>query len=121
VYHDEIATYPEDLTKTHRDSCIGLFVAGKPATKANGATRFIPGSHLWGDDRRPDESLTYYAELDVGDAFLMLGSCLHGGSANTTDDEERVSPAPEMMVADFYASLFSRFSRFEASCGTKRV
>lgn len=73
-----------------RDISVGLFVAGKKTTRANGATRFIPGSHLWGQDRCPDEELSYYAELEPGDAFIMLASCYHGGSANTTDDEERL-------------------------------
>jgi ectoine hydroxylase-related dioxygenase (phytanoyl-CoA dioxygenase family) len=73
-----------------RDVGVGPFVAGKKTTRANGATRFIPGSHLWGMDRCPDESLAFYAELDAGDAFLMLSSCYHGGSANTTTDQERL-------------------------------
>lgn len=73
-----------------RDTSVGLFVAGKKTTRANGATRFIPGSHLWGEDRCPSEELAYYAELEPGDAFLMLASCYHGGSANTTNNEERL-------------------------------
>lgn len=73
-----------------RDSSVGLFVAGKKTSRANGATRFIPGSHLWGEDRCPDEEMAFYAELEPGDAFLMLASCYHGGSANSTPNEERL-------------------------------
>ncbi|UKZ80187.1 hypothetical protein TrVFT333_007944 [Trichoderma virens FT-333] len=73
-----------------RDTSVGLFVAGKKTTQENGATRFIPGSHLWGEERCPDEALSCYAELEPGDAFIMLASCYHGGSANTTTDEERL-------------------------------
>ncbi|KAH8813006.1 hypothetical protein F5884DRAFT_786957 [Xylogone sp. PMI_703] len=73
-----------------RDTSVGLFVAGKKITRVNGATRFIPGSHLWGEERCPDEELAFYAELQPGDAFIMLASCYHGGSANTTTDEERL-------------------------------
>ncbi|KIW36462.1 uncharacterized protein PV06_11278 [Exophiala oligosperma] len=51
--------------------------------------RFIPGSHLWDHDTPPSEDLAVYAELDPGDAFIMLSSCYHGGSANTTTDEVR--------------------------------
>ncbi|KAJ5175039.1 uncharacterized protein N7482_000916 [Penicillium canariense] len=74
-----------------RDCGIGLFVAGTRTTKANGATRFIPGSHLW-DYREgpPNEAQTVQAELNTGDAFMMLSGCFHGGSANTTEDEYRV-------------------------------
>lgn len=73
-----------------RDASIGLFVAGKKATKANGVTRFIPRSHLWPTSQAPHEDLTVYPELEPGDAFIMLASCYHGGSANTTTDEERL-------------------------------
>lgn len=73
-----------------QDTAIGFFVGGKKTTKANGATRFIPGSHLWDQDTPPNEDLSFYAELNPGDAFIMLASCYHGGSANTTENEERL-------------------------------
>lgn len=73
-----------------RDTSVGLFIAGKKTTRRNGATRFVPGSHLWGEERCPDEELAYYAELNPGDGFIMLASCYHGGSANFTADEERL-------------------------------
>ncbi|OGE54274.1 hypothetical protein PENARI_c006G01653 [Penicillium arizonense] len=82
--------YPSGREGTRRDSSIGFFVAGKKATKANGATRFIPGSHLWDHNNPPNEDLCEYAEMERGDAFMMLASCFHGGSANTTADEERL-------------------------------
>ncbi|QKX55224.1 uncharacterized protein TRUGW13939_02316 [Talaromyces rugulosus] len=91
IHHNklpELASYHD--CRIGRDTSVGLSVAGKKPTKANGATRFIPGSHLWGEERCPDEDLAYYAELQPGDAFLMLASCYHGGSANTTADEERL-------------------------------
>ncbi|GAA5889936.1 hypothetical protein JCM6882_004371 [Rhodosporidiobolus microsporus] len=67
IVHEEIEEFPKDVRSTNREACLGLFVAGKPATKENGATR-----------------------LNKGDAFMMLGSCFHGGSANHTDDQERL-------------------------------
>lgn len=80
---------PEDY-KIGQDTGIGFFIGGKKTTKQNGATRFIPGSHLWNHETPPSEDLVSYAELDPGDAFIMLSSCYHGGSANTTKDEERL-------------------------------
>ncbi|EFX04932.1 phytanoyl-dioxygenase family protein [Grosmannia clavigera kw1407] len=80
---------PKDY-KIGQDTGIGFFVGAKKTTKQNGATRFIPGSHLWDTDRRPQESQAVFAELNPGDGFIMLASCLHGGSANTTTDEERL-------------------------------
>lgn len=34
--------------------------------------------------------ITYYAELQSGDAFLMLASSYYGGIADTTSDKERL-------------------------------
>ncbi|TVY39344.1 Uncharacterized protein LSUB1_G002878 [Lachnellula subtilissima] len=87
TYETEVTEYPDHY---NRDVGIGWFVAAKPATRLNGATRFIPGSHLWSKDRPPQEELTVQAELQPGDAFMMLSSCYHAGSANKTTDEERL-------------------------------
>lgn len=50
--------------------------------KANGATRIVPGSHLWGDEKPdfgPDgDAGVTNAELKKGEAFVMLGSLYHG-------------------------------------------
>ncbi|CAH0033150.1 unnamed protein product [Clonostachys rhizophaga] len=80
--------YPQPTNS--REYGIGFFVAGTKTTKANGATRFIPGSHLEATLQPPDEAFAHYAELNPGDGFIMLSSCYHGGSANRTEDEERL-------------------------------
>ncbi|KAL1627216.1 hypothetical protein SLS56_006455 [Neofusicoccum ribis] len=83
-----VEAYPE---RTNSRECgVGFFVAGTRTTRANGATRFIPGSHLEATEQPPDEAFAQYAELEVGDGFIMLSSCYHGGSANTTKNEERL-------------------------------
>ncbi|KAI1610594.1 hypothetical protein EDD36DRAFT_444442 [Exophiala viscosa] len=91
IHHNYVS---EDITPDQwtfsREAGIGWFVAGKKTTRANGATRYIPGSHLWDSEIPPDESLAFYAELEPGDCFMMLSSCYHAGSANTTKDEERL-------------------------------
>lgn len=83
-----IEKYPDQTNS--RDYGMGFFVAVKKSTKANGATRFIPGSHLEATIQPPDEDFAAYAELEPGDGFILLSSCYHGGSANTTKDEERL-------------------------------
>ncbi|EXJ86336.1 hypothetical protein A1O3_03287 [Capronia epimyces CBS 606.96] len=95
LHRDDLIHHCQHRSVAHhemgRDSGIGLFVAGKKTTKANGATRFIPGSHLWDyGDGPAREDQTSYAELDPGDAFILLSGCYHGGSANRTRDEERL-------------------------------
>ena len=83
-----VEVYPEQTNS--REFGVGFFVAATRTTKANGATRFIPGSHLEATEQPPDEAFAHYAELEPGDGFIMLSSCYHGGSANTTADEERL-------------------------------
>lgn len=65
-----------------RDILLGLFVPSCDTFKANGATRIVPGSHLWGDGK-PDfgpsgNEGVVDAELKRGEAFIMLGSLFHG-------------------------------------------
>ena len=86
-------TYHSAAAEHHlgRDSAVGFFVAGTRTTRANGATRFVPGSHLWDyAEPPPSEDKTFYAELQPGDGFMVFAGCYHGGSANTTADEERL-------------------------------
>lgn len=90
IYHVKHTETTADEYEYGRDVAIGFFLAGKRTTRANGATRFIPGSHLWPHLRSGNDSDCVYAELEAGDAFMMLASCQHGGSANTTADEERL-------------------------------
>ncbi|KAJ5560298.1 hypothetical protein N7513_002697 [Penicillium frequentans] len=90
IHHNYLTAISAEEYKMGRDTGVGLFVAGKKTTRANGATRFIPGSHLWDCMDPPVEDLAVYAELNPGDAFIMLSSCFHGGSANMTKDEERL-------------------------------
>lgn len=45
--HGEVSPPWDDARDMDRESAVGVFVAGSDSTEANGATRFIPGSHLW--------------------------------------------------------------------------
>ena len=51
-------------------------------TEENGATRVIPGSHLWDWDRAPQSGETIAAEMPAGSVLLYTGSVLHGGGEN---------------------------------------
>ena len=100
LHRDDVVhhTWPP-AASTHtfgRDNGIGFFVAGKRSTRANGATRFVPGSHLWDYSippplEGPDSSHpSCQPELNPGDALMMFSGCYHGASANSTVDEERL-------------------------------
>jgi ectoine hydroxylase-related dioxygenase (phytanoyl-CoA dioxygenase family) len=55
-------------------------------TPANGATRFIPGSHREGDHVLADEYRCVQAAMPRGSVLLYSGRTVHGGGANTTDE-----------------------------------
>ncbi|KAI1392418.1 uncharacterized protein F4822DRAFT_425628 [Hypoxylon trugodes] len=76
-----------DKYEKGRDMLLGLFVPACDTFKANGATRIVPGSHLWGDDK-PDfgpngDKGVIDAELKKTEAFVMLGSLFHGAGHYT--------------------------------------
>jgi ectoine hydroxylase-related dioxygenase (phytanoyl-CoA dioxygenase family) len=55
-------------------------------TDANGATRVVPDSHTTPDEQRYTHDDTAPAEMPRGSIVMYLGSTVHGGGANTTDD-----------------------------------
>lgn len=60
-------------------------------TDANGATRYVPGSHR--EDHPPDftrEYETLPAEMKAGTVMIFDGALWHGGGANTTSDDWRL-------------------------------
>ena len=54
-------------------------------TRANGATRVVPGSQHWDYGREPEESEVCFAEMSKGSVFLYSGSVMHAGGSNDTD------------------------------------
>jgi ectoine hydroxylase-related dioxygenase (phytanoyl-CoA dioxygenase family) len=60
-------------------------------TAANGATRVVPGSHLYeGNPDYRDPPATIPVEMRRGSVMIMHGSLWHGGGANTTQGEWRL-------------------------------
>lgn len=51
-------------------------------TEENGATRVVPGSVGWDDDRRPDDAEKTQAVMEAGSVLLYTGSVIHGGGEN---------------------------------------
>jgi ectoine hydroxylase-related dioxygenase (phytanoyl-CoA dioxygenase family) len=51
-------------------------------TATNGATRVVPGSHLWSEGREPTEDEICLAVMPRGSALIYSGNILHSGGAN---------------------------------------
>jgi len=87
----------EKAQTLHRDSgfypiqnpCPPLLLATMWAvsdfTLENGATRLIPGSHLWDDRRAPQPEEIVAAEMPAGSVLLYIGATFHGGGSNRSN------------------------------------
>ena len=54
-------------------------------TEENGATRIVPGSPDWDDDRRAEADEKTQAVMKAGSVLLYSGSVIHGGGENRSD------------------------------------
>jgi ectoine hydroxylase-related dioxygenase (phytanoyl-CoA dioxygenase family) len=83
VLHRDDAIYP--LPEPHPPVVVNTMWPLDEFTVANGATRFIPGSHAWAPGRRPaSDDEVHTAVMSPGSAMFYLGSLWHGGGANRT-------------------------------------
>jgi ectoine hydroxylase-related dioxygenase (phytanoyl-CoA dioxygenase family) len=87
VHRDELVWV--HLPRPHPEVQVASVIALVDFTADNGATRVVPRSHRWEPDRVPRAEELVPAEMRAGSAVLYLGSTLHGGGANVTDDVRR--------------------------------
>ena len=91
MWHRDADNWPAVCTPTSPEVTISCMYALGDFTEANGATRVVPGSHLWADyDRAPSEDEFGVATMEAGDGLLYSGRVVHNGGANTTEDEWRL-------------------------------
>jgi ectoine hydroxylase-related dioxygenase (phytanoyl-CoA dioxygenase family) len=84
VLHTDDMIYP--IPQPHPPVVLNTMWPLDEFTCANGATRFIAGSHHWEPGRRPEDGdQVSVAEMSPGSAMFYLGSLWHGGGANTTE------------------------------------
>jgi ectoine hydroxylase-related dioxygenase (phytanoyl-CoA dioxygenase family) len=80
--HPDDAIYP--IPRPHPELVVNVMWPLDDFTEENGATRVVPGSHRWIDERPGPDSETLAVTMPAGSAMLYVGSLWHGGGANTT-------------------------------------
>jgi len=87
VLHRDIALWPSfiDGANAAPEALVSILLALSDFTEEVGATRVVPGSHLWDDFRRPADPTQYIsAVMPAGSALLYLGKTVHAAGANRT-------------------------------------
>jgi ectoine hydroxylase-related dioxygenase (phytanoyl-CoA dioxygenase family) len=83
VLHRDDAVYP--VPEPHPPLVVNTMWPLDEFTAQNGATRFVPGSHLWEPGRQPGPGDPVEAAvMSPGSVLFYLGSLWHGGGANQT-------------------------------------
>ena len=83
VLHRDEGIYP--LPREFPNVVVNTMWALDDFTEANGATRFVPGSHRWADRNPTGRADVIRAVMPAGSVAFYLGKIWHGGGENTTD------------------------------------
>ncbi len=87
MWHRDAGNWMTLCTPTSPEVTVSCMYALGDFTADNGATRVVPGSHLWGDyQQAPAQDQTAIAEMESGDGMIYSGRVIHYGGANTTTD-----------------------------------
>ncbi len=88
--HVDDMIWPAHFWMPDRLLQFNVMVAGTEFTIDNGATRVVPGSHLWNDpSRAPRLEEIAHATMRAGSAVFVSGKTLHGGGTNTSGARRR--------------------------------
>ena len=88
ILHRDIACWPifVDAGNKAPEAMVSILLALSDFTAEVGATRVVPGSHLWDDFRRAaDPTACVSAIMPAGSALLYVGKTIHGAGSNVTD------------------------------------
>lgn len=91
MWHRDAGNWMALCTPTAPEVTVSCMYALGDFTTENGATRVVPGSHLWQDYRQaPTADQIAVAEMEAGDGMIYSGRVIHYGGANTTSDVWRL-------------------------------
>ena len=89
VLHRENANYQpfiESLLPNMPEIIMSVIWAGTDFTVENGATRLVPGSHEWPEERVALEHEITQAVMPKGSAVIWLSRSLHGSGASKSSE-----------------------------------
>ena len=89
VLHRENANYQpfiESLLPNMSEIIMSVIWAGTDFTVENGATRLVPGSHAWPEERVALEREITQAVMPKGSAVIWLSRSLHGSGASASTE-----------------------------------
>lgn len=88
--HRDAENWPTMCTVDGYEVTLSCMFAISNFTSELGATRVVPGSHLWTDyRRRPEPGEICQAVMPAGGGMIYTGRVLHGAGANATNDQWR--------------------------------
>jgi ectoine hydroxylase-related dioxygenase (phytanoyl-CoA dioxygenase family) len=88
--HRDAENWPTMCAPDGFEVTLSCLFAISDFTSEVGATRVVPGSHLWNDyTRRPLPEEICQAVMPAGSGMIYTGRVLHSGGANETFDEWR--------------------------------
>ncbi|MDA0787996.1 MAG: phytanoyl-CoA dioxygenase family protein [Proteobacteria bacterium] len=86
--HRDDGHYP--LPRPRPPFIANTLIALDDFTRANGATRIVPGSHQWTGEIDPDQDVIF-AEMPAGSLLVFDGALIHAGGGNSTENQTRRS------------------------------
>lgn len=91
MWHRDAGNWMQLCTPNAPEVTISCMYALDDFTEENGATRVVPGSHLWPDyTTAPEPDQIAIAEMEAGDGLLYSGRVIHYGGENATTDTWRL-------------------------------
>ena len=86
VFHADAASWRRVQKAEAGEILISANCALTDFTETNGATRVVPGSHRWPEEREPEADEVCLAVMPKGSALIYSGNAVHSGGASQDPD-----------------------------------